>query len=88
MTALKQRRAVLRERRLQRARETPLVLSNGLMVHGAATRLERRFEHFIGEYFRQDGVDVRPGMTVFDVGANICMFSLELLNRCAGDARA
>jgi FkbM family methyltransferase len=87
MTILKQRRTALRERRLQRARETPAVLSNGLTVHGTATALERRFEHFIGDYFRPGGVEIRPGMIVFDVGANIGMFSLELLRRCGGDAR-
>jgi FkbM family methyltransferase len=80
-------RAALRDRRLQRARETPLVLSNGLTVHGAATALERRFEHFIGDYFGPDGVQIHPGMTVFDIGANIGMFSLEVLHRCGGDAR-
>jgi FkbM family methyltransferase len=86
MTVLKQRRAALRERRLERARETPVVLSNGLTVHGTATALERRFEHFIGDYFRPGGVEIRAGMTVLDVGANIGMFSLEALRRCDGDA--
>jgi FkbM family methyltransferase len=77
----------LRERRLERARETPVVLSNGLTVHGMATANERRFEHFIGDYFSPRGVVIRPGMTVFDVGANIGLFSLEVLRRCDGDAR-
>jgi FkbM family methyltransferase len=87
MMVLTQSRSALRDRRLQRARETPLVLSNGLTVHGAATALERRFEHFVGDYFRPDGIQIHPGMTVFDVGANIGMFSLEVLRRCGGDAR-
>jgi FkbM family methyltransferase len=86
MTLLKQRRAALRERRLQRARETPFVLSNGLTVRGAGTALERRFEHFIVDYFRAGDVALRPGMTVFDVGANIGMFSIEVLRRSGGDA--
>ena len=86
MTIPREPRATLRERWMQRARETPLVLSNGLMVHGAATRLERRFEHFIGGYFGPGGVETRRGMTVFDVGANIGMFSLEVLRRCGGEA--
>jgi FkbM family methyltransferase len=87
MTVLEHSRTALRERRLQRRRETPVVLSNGLTVHGAATPVERRFEHFIGDYFRAGVVEIRPGMTVFDVGANIGMFSLEVLRRCDGDAR-
>jgi FkbM family methyltransferase len=56
-------------------------------VHGAATALERRFEHFVGDYFRPGGVEIRAGMTVFDVGANIGLFSLEVLRRCGGAAR-
>ena len=55
MTIIRQSGAALRERRLQRARETPVVLSNGLTVHGTATALERRFEHFIGDYFHPGG---------------------------------
>jgi hypothetical protein len=31
------------------------------MVHGAATGLERRFEHLIGDYFGPGGVETRPG---------------------------
>src|SRR5215211_3202840 len=61
MTIRREPRATLRERWLQRARETPVVLSNGLMVHGAATGLERRFEHLIGDYFGPGGVETRPG---------------------------
>jgi hypothetical protein len=73
MTILREPRATLRERWLQRARETPLVLSNGLMVHGAATGLERRFEHFIGDYLGPGRVETRPGMTVFDIDGDIDM---------------
>jgi FkbM family methyltransferase len=79
-------RTTLRERRLQRVRETPARLSNGLTVHGA-TAFERRSEHFLGDYFGPGGVPASPGMTVLDVGANIGMFSLEVLRRCGGDAR-
>jgi len=60
-------------------------LPNGLPVHGA-TRADVRFQQGISDYFRP-GVDLRPGMTVVDVGANIGLFSLEILRRCGGDAR-
>jgi hypothetical protein len=45
----------------QRARETPVVLSTGLTVHGTATALERRFEDLIGAYFRPGDVVIRRG---------------------------
>jgi sterol 3beta-glucosyltransferase len=67
----------------RRRRDRPVVLSNGLRVHGAS-RFDARYQHFIREYF-QPGVEFRPGMTVLDVGANIGMFSLEVLRRCGGD---
>ena len=61
-----------------------VALPNGLRVYGA-TPAVARFQHFISGYFAH-GFEPRPGMTVFDVGANIGLFSLEVLHRCAGDA--
>jgi FkbM family methyltransferase len=64
--------------------DRPLLLPNGQSVHGAS-RADARFHQFIGDYFRPE-VDIRPGVTVVDIGANIGMFSLEVLRRCHGDA--
>jgi FkbM family methyltransferase len=61
------------------------MLANGLAVHGASQG-DVRFRHFVDDYFRPDFL-FRPGMTVVDVGANIGMFSLEILKRCGGDVR-
>jgi FkbM family methyltransferase len=41
----------------------------------------------VGEYVRH-GLTLRPGDTIFDVGANIGIFSLWAHDRCAGDIRA
>jgi FkbM family methyltransferase len=60
-----------------------VTLPNGLPVYGA-TRADARSQHLMRGYFRP-GVEVRPGMTVLDVGANIGLFSLEVLQRCDGD---
>jgi FkbM family methyltransferase len=61
------------------------VLPNGLAVTGAS-RTEERLYQLIRDYF--DGiVQVSPGCTVFDVGANIGLFSLEVLQRCQGDVQ-
>lgn len=65
--------------RRNRARTLP----SGLRVHGA-TAADVRSQHFIADYFG-GGLDIRPGMTVLDVGANIGLFSLELLRRTGGD---
>jgi FkbM family methyltransferase len=70
-------------RRSARRRSDPVALANGLRVHGVS-KLEAQTEHFIRDYFRP-GFEFRPGMTVFDVGANVGMFSLEILRRCAAD---
>lgn len=61
-------------------------LRSGLSVQGLSRTESRREQYLIGEYFRSDFA-WRPGMTVFDIGANVGMFSLELLRRCDGDAR-
>jgi hypothetical protein len=66
-------------------RDRRTMLSSGVRIYGAS-RADVRFEQFTGDYFRGD-VDFRPGMTVLDVGANIGMFSLEVLRRCGGDVR-
>jgi sterol 3beta-glucosyltransferase len=67
----------------RRGRRRPRVLPSGLRVHGA-TPGDARTQQFIQEYF-EGGLDLRPGMTVFDVGANIGLFSLEILRRTRGD---
>jgi FkbM family methyltransferase len=59
-------------------------LPTGLRVQGA-TRADARYQQGIGEYFWPD-LDIHPGMTAVDVGANIGLFSLEILRRCHGDA--
>jgi FkbM family methyltransferase len=46
--------------------------------------MEARYQQFVLDYF-QPGVEFHPGMTVFDIGANMGMFSLEVLRRCGGD---
>jgi FkbM family methyltransferase len=61
-----------------------LLLPNGQLVYGAS-RADARFHQFIGAYFQPE-FELRPGATVLDVGANIGMFSLEILRRCGGDA--
>ncbi|MCC7126095.1 MAG: FkbM family methyltransferase [Acidobacteria bacterium] len=38
------------------------------------------------EHYFQHGIDVWPGCTVVDVGANLGLFSLTVLQRCHGDA--
>jgi FkbM family methyltransferase len=63
-------------------RDRPATLSNGLRVYGAS-RADARSEHFTSGYFRAE-VEIRPGMVVLDLGANIGMFSLEALRRTGG----
>jgi FkbM family methyltransferase len=67
------------------AKDRRTVLPNGQPVYGSSRTDARYQQLFINEYFRPE-VRVRPGMTVLDVGANIGVFSLELLRRCDGDA--
>jgi sterol 3beta-glucosyltransferase len=65
-----------------RRRRGPQLLPNGMRVHGA-TPGDARSRHFIDDYFT-GGLELRPGMTVLDVGANIGLFSLEALRRSGG----
>lgn len=62
------------------------LLSNGLSVYGASRADARRGEYSVGEYFDFD-LALAPGATVLDVGANIGLFSLELLRRYGTDMR-
>jgi FkbM family methyltransferase len=62
------------------------LLSNGLSVYGASRSDARRGEYSVGEYFDFD-LALAAGATVFDVGANIGLFSLELLRRYGTDVR-
>jgi FkbM family methyltransferase len=75
--------AMARRRVVPRRRRQSRVLPNGLRVHGA-TPGDARSRQFTEGYF-EGGLDLRPGITVFDVGANIGMFSLEVLRRTGGD---
>ncbi|APW62347.1 FkbM family methyltransferase [Paludisphaera borealis] len=59
------------------------MLPNGLAAHGATPNTVRLYQ-LILDYFHY-GVAFVPGMTVVDVGANIGLFSLEVLQRCGGD---
>ena len=58
------------------------MLPNGLAAHGATPNTVRLYQ-LILDYFNYD-VEFVPGMTVVDVGANIGLFSLEVLQRCGG----
>jgi FkbM family methyltransferase len=60
------------------------LLSNGLSVYGASRSGGRQEDFIVGEYFDSD-LALGPGATVFDIGANIGLFSLELLRRCDGE---
>jgi FkbM family methyltransferase len=63
------------------------MLTNGLTVYGRPpTNARAIHRHVLDEYFRPD-FQFRPSMTVVDVGANIGIFSLEVLQRCGGDVR-
>jgi FkbM family methyltransferase len=62
-----------------------ITLPNGLSVYGANIGDVRQYQ-FILDYF-EHGMSVWPGMTAIDAGANVGLFSLELLQRCGGDAR-
>jgi FkbM family methyltransferase len=61
-------------------------LSNGLLVYGASRGDARRGEYSVGEYFHAD-LGLAPGATVLDVGANIGLFTLELIRRYGNDVR-
>ena len=39
------------------------------------------------EGYMNHGIEVKPGDTVFDVGANIGMFGMRMAQRCEGDIR-
>jgi FkbM family methyltransferase len=65
-----------------RRRDRTRVLPTGLTIHGASAA-QVRSQETIEDYF-EAGFDVQPGMTVFDIGANIGLFSLEVLRRSGG----
>jgi FkbM family methyltransferase len=65
--------------------DEPITLPNGLSAYGANIGDVRQYQ-FIRDYF-EHGMSVWPGMTAIDAGANVGLFSLELLQRCGGDAR-
>lgn len=65
--------------------EQRVVLPNGLPAYGASLGDVRLYQ-FIRDYFER-GIPMRPGMTVIDAGANVGLFSLEVLQRCDGDVR-
>jgi FkbM family methyltransferase len=80
--------ASLRERIEHGSRRgRPVMLANGLAVYADAhTNAQAIHRQAVDDYFRPD-FQLRPNMTVVDVGANIGMFSLEVLQRCGGDVR-
>ncbi len=73
------------DKRPERARPGLYLLPNGLEV---STVNDREADFIYQEIFLEDsyfrfGVDLREGDTVFDVGANIGMFSMFVRQRCA-----
>jgi FkbM family methyltransferase len=56
------------------------LLSNGLSVYGASRSEARQDDHLFGGYFHSN-LALAPGATVLDIGANIGLFSLEVLRR-------
>lgn len=64
-----------------------IVLEPGAAPAGCMNRIEARYlyDHDIPKYF-DEGVLLRPGDTVIDVGANVGLFALLVLKRCANDA--
>jgi len=63
-----------------------VLLPNGLYAYEDTRRTARILHHQVGAYFDQ-GLIVKPGMTVLDVGANMGVFALEVLHRTAGNLR-
>lgn len=59
-------------------------LSNGLRVRCMTPSHVPEIERQVRQYF-QHGIRVRPGDTVFDVGANIGLFSLLIHEKCQGN---
>lgn len=58
---------------------------DGQVIYGARERQVLSMHGHVKEFFTKE-VALTPGMTVFDVGANIGMFSWELLTRLSGQA--
>jgi FkbM family methyltransferase len=88
MTARATPRAVVAHvlARRQRTRSsTPVVFPTGLAVNGA-TDVDVRNYALVADYFDAH-IDIDPGMTVIDVGANIGLFSIEVLQRTGGAVR-
>jgi FkbM family methyltransferase len=58
----------------------------GIQAYGI-NRYVARHSQLAADYFGP-GFAIHRGMTVLDIGANIGLFTLEVLRRCHGDARA
>ena len=61
-------------------------LPNGLSVaYQSKAELEQFYEDmFEKQIYTRHGITLRPGDCIFDVGANIGLFSLSILHRCPG----
>jgi FkbM family methyltransferase len=57
----------------------------GMRVYGVS-RYVARYPQVTGDYF-SPGFEFQPGMTVLDIGANVGLFTLQVLRRCMGNAR-
>src|SRR5262245_32868692 len=61
----------------------PMKLPNGIEIVRIGTRMETAAlfrEVFVDRVYFKHGIELSPGATVFDVGANIGMFSLSVLS--------
>lgn len=61
------------------------VHGTGIRVYGIS-RYVARCPQMTDDYFTP-GFEFHPGMTVLDIGANVGLFTLQVLRRCEGNAR-